>query len=245
MKKIIVLMTLLLSGVFANAQDDDAQLFEKEYKFPLTTENGKSTVSGAMDFTKTDLDDDAIFTNLYSWISKNVGRDNVITISPTKKIISCKYSVEGKNAMPVTGKKNVYWFATAFRVADKRMYVKQTELEVTPAMSLGKKNVGIEKYAALKKPADKTVIDEFNDINNELLESLMDYISTNVPEQVTNWDYIVSRRVVENMTKTEVELAFGAPQSIVEGNEETQWMYGLSLIVYFDNKTNKVTRILR
>ena len=113
MKKIIVLMTLLLSGVFANAQDDDAQLFEKEYKFPLTTENGKSTVSGAMDFTKTDLDDDAIFTNLYSWISKNVGRDNVITISPTKKIISCKYSVEGKNAMPVTGKKNVYWFATA------------------------------------------------------------------------------------------------------------------------------------
>lgn len=244
MKKVIVLMTLVLTSIFANAQEDE-QLFEKEYKFPLTTENGKCIVVGAMDFTKTDLDDDAIFTNLYSWLTKNIGRDNLLTISPTKKIISCKYSVEGKNAMPVTGKKNVYYFSTAFRVADKRMYVKQTELEVTLAMTLGKKNVGIEKYAALKKPADKNVIDEFNNLNNEILESLMDFVSTNVPEQVTNWDYIVSRRVVEEMTKTEVELALGTPQSIVEGNEETQWMYGLSLIVYFDNKTNKVTRILR
>lgn len=245
MKKIIVLMTLILSGVWASAQDEDAQLFEKEYKFPLATENGKCLVAGAMDFTKTDLNDDAIFTNLYTWISKNIGRDNMVTISPSQKIISCKYSVEGRNAMPVTGKKNVYNISAAFRVNGKWVNVKQTELMVTPAMSLGKKNVGMEKYAALKKPADKTVVDEFNEINNELLEGLMDFVSTNVPEQVTNWDYIVSRRVIENMTKTEVELALGAPQSIVEGNEETQWMYGLSLIVYFDNKTNKVTRILR
>lgn len=244
MKKIIVLMALVLTGVFANAQEDE-QLFEKEYKFPLALDKGKGIVAGAMDFTKTDLDDDMIFTNLYSWIAKNIGRDNMITISPSNKIITCKYQVEGKNAMPVTGKKNVYCFATAFRVANKFVNVKQEQLEVIPAMALGKKNVGIEKYAALKKPADKNIIDEFNEMNNEVLEGLMDYVNTTVPEIVTSWDYIISRRVVEQMTKTEVEMALGTPQSIVEGNDETQWMYGISLIVYFSNKTKKVTRILR
>ena len=57
---------------------------------------------------------------------------------------------------------------------------------------------------------------------------------------------------------TETELALGAPQSVVEGNTETQWIYGLSLIVYFDDgkdvdpktkktvtREKKVTRILR
>ena len=243
MKKIILLFALVLSGVLGKAQDDE-QFFEKEYKFPLAMDNGKCIVSGAMDFNTTDLDDDAIFTNLYMWITKNIGRDNVIKISPSTKIISCKYTVEGKNAA-VTGKKNVYCFSTAFRVADKRMYVKQSELEVIPAMSLGKKNVGLEKYAALKKPADKNVIDEFNEVNNEILQELLDFISTNVPEFVHNWDYIVSRRVVEGMTMTETELALGSPQSVVEGNTEVQWMYGLSLIVYFDLKTKKVSRILR
>lgn len=246
MKKVIVLMALILSGILANAQDNE-NLFEKEYKFPLALDKGKGKVAGAMDFSNTDLDDDAIFTNLYAWIAKNIGRDNVVNISASKKVISCKYSLEGRNAMPVTGKKNVYYFSTAFRVANKFINVEQSELEVEPAMTMpfGKKNVGIEKYAALRKPADKNIIDEFNDINNELLESLMDYVSTNVPEQVTNWDYIISKRVIEGMTMTEVEFALSIPQSVVEGNEETQWMYGLSLIVYFDNKTKKVTRILR
>lgn len=256
MKKIIVLLVLALSGFVAYAQDDE-QLFEKEYKFPLTMENGKGSVTGAMDFTATDLDDDAIFTNLYMWICKNIGRDNVLKISPSTKIISCKYSVDGKNTA-VMGKKNMYNFSAAFRVADKRMYVKQTELEVVPAIALSKKSVGIEKYATLKKPADKNIIDEFNDVNNEVLESLMDFVNTNVPEYVTNWDYIVSRRVMEGMTMTETELALGAPQSVVEGNTETQWIYGLSLIVYFDDgkdtdpktkktvtREKKVTRILR
>ena len=256
MKKIIITLLAMFSVIYANAQDD-SQLFEKEYKFPLANNNGKCSVTGVMDFTTASFDDDDLFTNLYVWITENIGQDKVLKMSPVNKIISCRYSAEG-NSAAITGKKNIYYFSTAFRIADKHVYVTQSELEVLPAISFNKKNVGLEKYAALKKPADKNIIDEFNDVNNEVLEQIMDFVGTNVPEHVNNWDNIVSKRVTEGMTMTETKLALGAPQSVVEGNTETQWIYGLSLIVYFDDgkdidsktkktitREKKVTRILR
>ena len=245
MKKIILLLVLVLSVVWVKAQDEE-QLFEKEYKFPLSMDNGKCSVSGAMDFSATKLDDDAIFTNLYMWVCENMVRENVLKILPSKKIIVCKYSIEGKT-VAVTGKKNTYNLSTAFRIADKRVYVSPTEIEVLPALPFAKKG-GIEKYAALKKPADKTVIDEFNEVNNEMILTVSGFIESNTPHHINNWDNIVAKRVVEGMTMTEVKLALGNPQSEVEGNTETQWIYGLTLIIYFDDgKTGekKVTRILR
>ena len=84
MKKIILLLVLVLSVVWVKAQDEE-QLFEKEYKFPLSMDNGKCSVSGAMDFSATKLDDDAIFTNLYMWVCENMVRENVLKILPSKK----------------------------------------------------------------------------------------------------------------------------------------------------------------
>ena len=258
MKKIILCMCLLfLSFAFVKAQDD-GQFFEKEYKFPLAINNGKCGVTGAVDFSTSSMTDDILFTNLYIWITENIGQDKVLKMSPSSKIISCRYYASG-NTAALNGKKNAYYFSVAFRVADMHVYITQTDLTIIPALSLNKKEVGMEKYAALKKPSDQNIVNEFNDVNNSVLDGIIEFIGTNIPESmVTNWDNIVSKRVTEGMTMTETKLALGAPQSIVEGNNETQWIYGLSLIVYFDagkdvdkktgkvtTREKKVTRILR
>ncbi|MDD6001354.1 MAG: hypothetical protein PUC50_04075 [Bacteroidales bacterium] len=250
MKKLFVLSVIFFSYFFAMAQDD-GQYFEKDYPFPLALNNGKCSVMGVMDFTNnSSIDDETIFANLYMWITDNIGQDKVIKLSPSTKIISCKYTVKGKNT---------YFFSTAFRVADKHVYVTQTDLKAIPQISITKKETGMEKYAELKKTSDKAIVDEFNVLNNDLMQELCDFIGSNTPESmITNWDNIVSKRVTEGMTMTETKLALGPPQSVVEGNTETQWIYGLSLIVYFDDgkdynqatktfvkRDKKVTRILR
>ncbi|MBO4373332.1 MAG: hypothetical protein J5826_10395 [Bacteroidales bacterium] len=248
MKKNALLFAILVLCLTASAQDD-GQYFEKEYQFPLALNNGKCVVMGAMDFTANNIDDDLIFTNLFMWITDNIGQDKVIKINHANKIISCKYTAKGTNT---------FVFSTAFRVTDGHIYVSQSDLKCIPQLSVTKKETEMEKYAAMKRPADGKIVDEFNSINNGLLQEIHDFVATNIPESVTNWDNIISKRVTEGMTMTETKLALGAPQSVIEGNSETQWIYGLSLIVYFDDgkdvdpttkkiitREKKVTRILR
>lgn len=228
---------------FANIVSAQDEVFEKEYSFPLAADNGKCVVSGLMDFsTVSTLDDDVIFTNLYSWICDNIGRDKVLKLQPSNKVISFEYSIKDKNT---------YYIPTAFRVVNKQVVVSQMDIKVVPALSFNNKEVGIEKYAALKRPTDKNVIDEFNALNNDILSKIKDFTETNVPEsRVASWDNIVAKRVVEGMTMTETKLALGEPRSVVESNNETQWIYGLSLIVYFKADAKRggqktVFRILR
>lgn len=86
-------------------------------------------------------------------------------------------------------------------------------------------------------------MDDFVKSESSMLNKLFDFIATYQLAPITHWSDIAICRPVEGMNEDECRLAFGKPQSIIETNGETQWMYTSSFYLFFQN--GKVKTIIK
>ena len=78
-------------------------------------------------------------------------------------------------------------------------------------------------------------MDDFVQIESQMLNKLFDFVSTNQLSPITHWNEINIGKPVKGMTEDECLLAFGKPQTISESNGEVQWMYSSSFYLFFKN----------
>lgn len=79
-------------------------------------------------------------------------------------------------------------------------------------------------------------MDDFVQIESQMLNKLFDFVSTNQLSPITHWNEINIGKPVKGMTEDECLLAFGKPQTISESNGEVQWMYSSSFYPFFQKR---------
>lgn len=79
------------------------------------------------------------------------------------------------------------------------------------------------------------VMDDFVQVESQVLNKMFDFIITNQLSPITHWNEININKPVKGMTEDECLLAFGKPQTIQESNGEVQWMYSSSFYLFFKN----------
>ena len=95
-----------------------------------------------------------------------------------------------------------------------------------------KKVTPMEKLQPEKKPSHQETMDDFVQIESQMLNKLFDFVSTNQLSPITHWNEINIGKPVKGMTEDECLLAFGKPQTISESNGEVQWMYSSSFYLF-------------
>ena len=98
-----------------------------------------------------------------------------------------------------------------------------------------KKVTPMEKLQPEKKHSHQETMDDFVQIESQMLNKLFDFVSTNQLSPITHWNEINIGKPVKGMTEDECLLAFGKPQTISESNGEVQWMYSSSFYLFFKN----------
>ena len=86
----------------------------------------------------------------------------------------------------------------------------------------------MEKLQPDKKASHKEIMDDFVQVESQVLNKMFDFIVTNQLSPITHWNEISINKPVKGMTEDECLLAFGKPQTIQESNGEVQWMYSSS-----------------
>lgn len=79
-----------------------------------------------------------------------------------------------------------------------------------------KKVTPMEKLQPEKKPSHQETMDDFVQIESQMLNKLFDFVSTNQLSPITHWNEINIGKPVKGMTEDECLLAFGKPQTISE-----------------------------
>ena len=93
----------------------------------------------------------------------------------------------------------------------------------------------MEKLQPGKKASHKEIMDDFVQVESQVLNKMFDFIVMKQLSPITHWNEISINKPVKGMTEDECLLAFGKPQTIQESNGEVQWMYSSSFYLFFKN----------
>ena len=211
-------IVFLLGGVLPSLI---AQTFtEQKNTYPLSADGSKYVVNGFIPFSP--MIDESIYANALLWTIKNVcsaQRDGITEVSIPAKSFSCNLVL---TSQADAKQKNTYYCTAQFQVKDGKLVIMK---KVTP----------MEKLQPEKKPSHQETMDDFVQIESQMLNKLFDFVSTNQLSPITHWNEINIGKPVKGMTEDECLLAFGKPQTISESNGEVQWMYSSSFYLFFKN----------
>ena len=152
-----------------------------------------------------DMQDENIYANALLWIVKNV----------------CPQLREGIAEVNVPAKNFSCDLISNIRIESSAVIMKK----ITP----------MEKLQPDKKASHKEIMDDFIQVESQVLNKMFDFIITNQLSPITHWNEININKPVKGMTEDECLLAFGKPQTIQESNGEVQWMYSSSFYLFFKN----------
>lgn len=201
--------------------------------YPLEADGNKYVVSGFTPFSN--LTDEEIFANALLWTVENVcpKQQEGITRRDVKgKTFSCDLLLE---SMAGSGLENTYYCKATFRVADGKLVYYLSDILVESPAFVMKKVTPLEKLTPEKKTSHKQTIEDFVQIESLVFNKMFDFVSTFQLPKITHWEEINIRKPVKGMTEVECRLAFGKPQTVLETNGETQWMYSSSFYLFFKN----------
>ena len=210
-------IVFLLGGVLPSLI---AQTFtEQKNTYPLSADGSKYVVNGFIPFSP--MIDESIYANALLWTIKNVcsaQRDGITEVSIPAKSFSCDLVL---TSQADAKQKNTYYCTAQFQIESSVVIMKK----VTP----------MEKLQPEKKPSHQETMDDFVQIESQMLNKLFDFVSTNQLSPITHWNEINIGKPVKGMTEDECLLAFGKPQTISESNGEVQWMYSSYFYLFFKN----------
>ena len=219
-----------------------AQTFTETGKtYPVNTEGDICVINGFTTFNG--FSDEKIYANTLLWAIENICpqlREGLTNIDVPNKTFDCEFTL-GSSAE--SGLNNTYYVKATFRVADGKLLYYLHDVLIESTVLVMKKVTPLEKLAPEKKVAHKKTMDDFVKSESSMLNKLFDFIATYQLAPITHWSDIAICRPVEGMNEDECRLAFGKPQSIIETNGETQWMYTSSFYLFFQN--GKVKTIIK
>ena len=203
-------IVFLLGGVLPSLI---AQTFtEQKNTYPLSADGSKYVVNGFIPFSP--MIDESIYANALLWTIKNVcsaQRDGITEVSIPAKSFSCNLVL---TSQADAKQKNTYYCTAQFQVKDGKL---------------------VYYLSNIQKPSHQETMDDFVQIESQMLNKLFDFVSTNQLSPITHWNEINIGKPVKGMTEDECLLAFGKPQTISESNGEVQWMYSSSFYLFFKN----------
>ena len=134
-----------------------------------------------------------------------------------------------------SNQKNTYYCKALFQVKDGRLVYYLSNIRIESSAVIMKKITPMEKLQPDKKASHKEIMDDFVQVESQVLNKMFDFIVTNQLSPITHWNEISINKPVKGMTEDECLLAFGKPQTIQESNGEVQWMYSSSFYLFFKN----------
>ena len=159
-------------------------------------------------------------------------RDGITEVSIPAKSFSCNLVL---TSQADAKQKNTYYCTAQFQVKDGKLVYYLSNIQIESSVVIMKKVTPMEKLQPEKKPSHQETMDDFVQIESQMLNKLFDFVSTNQLSPITHWNEINIGKPVKGMTEDECLLAFGKPQTISESNGEVQWMYSSSFYLFFKN----------
>lgn len=201
--------------------------------YPVSTDGNKYVVSGFIPYN--DTNDGMIFANALLWTIENVCpqfREGITEVNVSQKNFNCKLVFSSAAG---SGLKNTYYCNAIFRVTDGKLIYYLSDISIESSAVVMKKVMPIEKLEPEKKSSHKETMDDFVEMESQILNKMFDFVASNKPKPVTHWDEISNGKATKGMTEDECRMAFGKPQTVSESNGETQWMYSSSFYLFFRN----------
>ena len=229
-RQLLLLSCLLLWACTATAQT----FTEIGNKYPVSADGNKRVVSGFIPFSR--LSDEKIFANALLWTIENVCpklREGITAVNVDAKSFACNLVLTSGEPGEKPG--SIYYARATFRVADGKLIYYLSDISIESSVFMLKKVTPLEKLSPEKKTSHRETVDAFVQTESEMLNKLFDYVATHKLAPITHWSDINIRRAVTGMNEDECRLAFGKPQSVLETNGETQWMYSSSFYLFFKN----------
>lgn len=227
MKQHLLIFFILWLGALSSV----AQTFtETAQVYPLSLDRNKYVVSGFVPFEN--RKDEEIYANALLWAIENVCprlREGITEVDIPAWSFGCELTLTSGEG---TGS-NTYYCKALFRITEGKLTYYLSDIKIESSVVVMKKITPIEKLNPEKKEAHKQSMEDFVQVESQLLNKMFDFIVTHPAIQVTHWKEIGIRKPVKGMTEDECRLAFGNPQSIMETNGEVQWMYSSSFYLFF------------
>lgn len=216
MKHILFSLFIVLASItLANAQS-----------YKVEKVDGKCVLPG---FVSVGGTDDEIFANIVLWALKSA--EETPAMDAFSAINYKTHHLELKTEQKVNN--SSYLALLKIDVVGGRIMFRAENLVWQTILIMSPKQTPFEKLQPEKKPAHQTVIAEFEKMESDLIDGMIDFVKTNQLPRISHWQEIMKGSVVTGMSETECLLAVGNPRLKLEGDTETQWQISSSMYIFF------------
>ena len=155
-----------------------AQTFTEQKKsYPVSADGNKYVVSGFTPFS--DMQDENIYANALLWIVKNVCpqlREGIAEVNVPAKNFSCDLILASQAD---SSQKNTYYCKALFQVKDGKLVYYLSNIRIESSAVIMKKITPMEKLQPDKKASHKEIMDDFIQVESQVLNKMFDFIITN------------------------------------------------------------------
>ena len=155
------------------------------------------------------MQDENIYANALLWIVKNVCpqlREGIAEVNVPAKNFSCDLILASQAD---SSQKNTYYCKALFQVKDGKLVYYLSNIRIESSAVIMKKITPMEKLQPDKKASHKEIMDDFVQVESQVLNKMFDFIITNQLSPITHWNEININKPVKGMTEDECLLAFG------------------------------------
>ena len=200
-KRQFLAIMYLLTGVIPLI----AQTFTEQKKsYPVSADGNKYVVSGFTPFSS--MHDENIYANALLWTVKNVCpqlREGITEVNVPAKNFSCDLILASQAD---SNQKNTYYCKALFQVKDGRLVYYLSNIRIESSAVIMKKITPMEKLQPDKKASHKEIMDDFVQVESQVLNKMFDFIVTNQLSPITHWNEISINKPVKGMTEDELSL---------------------------------------
>ena len=187
--------------------------------------DGKCVLPG---FVNIGGNDDEIFANVVLWALQNTESSGMEAFSD----INYKtHHLELRTIQKINN--SSYTALLKVDVLDGRVMFCAENIVWQTIIIMSPKQTPFEKLQPDKRPNHQATIAEFERLESELIDGMLDFVRQNQLPRITHWQEIMKGNVVLGMTETECLLSVGNPRLKLEGDTETQWQISSSMYIFF------------
>ncbi len=213
---------------------------DRAQQYGLSDDNNKKVVTGFVPFSKSDQ---TIFANTLLWAIDKISpkwKEELKDINFNTHSFYCNLVLTSEEDSKL---KNTYYCKLQLRVNEGRLVFHLSNISVESTVLIAKKTTSIDKLQPEKKASHREIVDDFVQLESKVLNGLFDFVDTYQLATISHADEIKMGIPVKGMNEDECKLAFGKPQTILESNGETQWMYNSSFYLFF--RKGKVSSFIK
>ena len=180
-----------------------------------------------------DFYDSETFANIVIWTLRQAesGKDNLILCDWSSFKETALFRLASENS------RRAYSFEMTARVSDQQLVWDVHDIKEYPLASV-RVGIPIEKFYPAKKPAQREVLDEVDQLVTAFLSEFVSFVMTY--ETQVDMDAIRAGRLVKGMTQDECLLIQGKPARITDNGKKSTWLYADESYLIFEDGKLKV-----